>query len=252
LVNFAALAVLAIAGGCPCCTCRRSAAALAALIGFHVWQANVVWSGEPDSKNLVRWLLAGRSGLVLLLLSVSSAAAAAVWGRFGRRAEGLAYLASGAGLGVFSLLVACWAGFVLPTDTELATPIFAFYAVAALVAAWALGRRGSEYPQAQQGLACLATALWFVALFHAVGRNEVCIAWLSQWLIEPDRPWTLALVVHSLSTALVALGFAAPTLGRQMVRKWDRHRASMHRSQSHFRRHRAFCISENGTGTGHP
>ncbi|MCL4204336.1 MAG: hypothetical protein KJ000_17775 [Pirellulaceae bacterium] len=213
LVNFTALAVLAVGGRLPVLHAPAvGCLALAALVGFHVWQANVAWSGEPDSKNLVQWLLAGRSGLVLLLLSVLSAAVATVWDRFGRRAEGLAYLAASGGLGGLSLLVACWAGFILQTDTPLTTPIFAFYAVAALAAAWALGRRGSEYPQAQQGLAGLATVLWFVAWFHAVGRNEVCIAWLSEWLIEPDRPWTLALVAHSLSTALAALVIAAPTL----------------------------------------
>jgi hypothetical protein len=187
-------------------------AALSGLIGFHVWQANLVWGGDPVSQQVTRWLLAGRSGLVLLVLSVLAAVTAGVWNRWGRRAESLAYLASAAGLSGLSLLVAFWTGFGQGVDIALATPIFAFYAVAAFAAVCVLTRHPTGSAAWEVGLAWAASGLWFVALLHALWQNEFCIAWLSEWLIEPNRPWILALVAHSLSASLAALVLALPDL----------------------------------------
>jgi hypothetical protein len=210
LVNGVMLTVLALMGRLPVLHVPAvGCAALAGLIGFHVWQANLTWGGQPPVQQVVGWLLAGRSGLLLLLLSILAAVGAAAWSRVGRRAESLAYWASAGGLGGLSLLVAFWAGFADGRDVPLATPVFAFYALAALAAACELGRRGSDRSTVD-GLAWAATVLWLAALVHALWQNQVCIDWLSTWLIEPDRPWTLALVTHSLTIALTALGLAVP------------------------------------------
>jgi hypothetical protein len=211
LVNFAALTVLAIMGQLPVLHVPAvGCAALSGLIGFHVWQANLVWGGDPVSEQVTDCLLAGRSGLVLLALSVLAAVAAAVWNRVGRRAECLAYLASVGGLSGLSLLVAFWAGFGPGSDIALATPVFAFYAIAAFAAVCVATRHPTGNPEFELGLTWAASVLWFVALLHALWQNEFCIAWLSKWLIEPDRPWILALVAHSLSASLAALVLALP------------------------------------------
>ncbi len=213
VVNFVTLAVLAILGRLPVLHAPGVAClSLAALVGFHVWQANVSVGSETSSIELTRWLLAGRSGALLSLLAVFSVAAAAVWDRLGRRGDAAAYLLSGAGLGALSLLVAAWSGFGPGADTPLATPIFAFYALAALAASLVVSRLEPLRLPLAQALTWGAAVLWFAALIHGLWLNDVCTAWLSEWVIAPDRPWTLALLAHSLSISAVALVLTAPQL----------------------------------------
>lgn len=216
-LNFAILTPLAVAGRLPALHVpAMGCAALAGLIGFHVGQGNLTWADPQSVQHVIGWLLAGRSGLVLLAFSVLASLAGVVWERAGRPADNLACLASAGMLSVLSLLIALWDGFEGGRDVALATPIFAFYAVAALVAARSIGRWTSGSLQIVRALAWTATGLWFVALLHALWQNPVSIQWLTAWQIRPDRPWIQALVAHSLTVAVTAFGLALPEL-RQTV-----------------------------------
>ncbi|MCH5374092.1 MAG: hypothetical protein JJ992_08955, partial [Planctomycetes bacterium] len=213
LVNFATLAVLAVVGRLPVLHAPAVAClGLAALVGFHVWQGNVEWGAATSQSELARWLVAGRSGVVLSLLAAFSVAAAAVWDRIGRREDGMVYLLSGAGLAGISLLVAVWSGFGPGRDTDLATPIFAFYAVAAFVAGLVISRAGPQRLPVVQTLTWTASILWFAALIHAMLLNEVCMIWLSEWQIPLDRPWVLTLLAHAITISILAVALAAPQL----------------------------------------
>ncbi|TVS18705.1 MAG: hypothetical protein EA424_10345 [Planctomycetaceae bacterium] len=223
-LNFAILTPLAVAGRLPALHVPAiGCAALAGLIGFHVWQANLTWTGPQTVQHVTGWLLAGRSGLVLLTFSILAVLAGVGWERQGRRSDNLACLASAGALSILSLLIAFWDGFGGGRDLALTTPIFAFYAIISLLATWAIGRwRIIASLEIERALAWTATGLWFAALLHAVWQNPIGIGWLTAWQIQPYRPWTHALVVHSLTVALTAFGLALPEIRQTVRQRWDR------------------------------
>lgn len=205
-VNFVALAALAAGGRLPVLHVPAAACLAAAiLVGFHVAQGNVGSGTEVTSVELARWLIAGRSAVVLALLSVLSLAAAAAWARFSCAAEAWANLASAAGLGAASLAAAAWAGFGPGADRELATPVMAFFAIASLAAAVIVSRREADKWRASESLTWIAAGLWLAALLHATWWNELSAGWLEPRLWQPYRPITLALLTHALSLVLAAL-----------------------------------------------
>src|SRR5207237_10419203 len=117
-----------------------------------------------------------------------------------RRPAALAYLSATLGLGILSTLIATYAGFSSGIDRDLATPIFAIYAIALLVADqrmrhWALG--------------CGGSALVFAALVHGLAWNATAIEFLANLGWQPVRPAVVALLLHG--TILAALGFVIPS-----------------------------------------
>jgi hypothetical protein len=173
--------------------------ALAGLISFHLFQGHLHVGSEGTQEDLLTVLFYGQSGVVLLVLSAIGAAAAGVWRRAARRPDAVAYLWGTLGLGILSVLVATYAGFFSGIDGDLATVVFAVYAVALLMA--------------DQRLRNLATGvagsvLVFVALAHGLGWNAHIIESLAARGWQPQRPMVVALLVHG--TIFATLGFFVP------------------------------------------
>ena len=222
LTNAAILILLALRGGLPILhTAAVGCLALALLVGFHAVQGKLPGESDAVGRQLFETLLLGRSSLVLTVLALASCGAALAWIRWKRQQDGIAYLMGAAGLAAAGLAVAFYAGFGSGGDRNLTTPVFAFYAIATMLAAALLplpiGR--NELPT-RQALAWSGSGLLLVTLIHGLWANATVTWWLSKLLWQPQRPLLAALVSHADLCAVLALLLA----GRQIALPSDQRR----------------------------
>ena len=136
LTNGVMLVWLAVRGGLPILHAAAiGCLALASLVAFHAHQGNLVETGAEPGRRLLDALLMGRSSIVLTALALISAAVSSGLIRIRRSQDAHGCLLGATGIGTASVFVALWAGFGPGGDRDLATPVFAFYAVASIVAA---------------------------------------------------------------------------------------------------------------------
>lgn len=191
------LALLAFLGRLPLLHWPAIAcAALVSVIGFHLWQGTFdAITVEQLSHRIVEAWWMGRSAVVLTALGIVVAMVAGLaWKTQREHAE--CYAWGAAGLGVFSLLIAAWAGFQQGDDGPLATPLFAFYAALLAIAAFVRPLRPFTWG---------AAALSLVAIVHALAFNQPVIEYLRAQELLIDRPVLLAVLCHANVLALAAL-----------------------------------------------
>jgi len=211
LTNGLILIGLALRGGLPILHAAAVAClALAALVAFHTFQGNPAGVGEAPGRQLLNTLLLGRNSIVLTVLALISCGAALSWLRWKRAEEAVSYLLGAAGLAGASLIVALWAGFGPGGDRDLTTPVFAFYAAAAILAAaflpLPLGRRELT---ARQALSWAGSVLLLVFFVHGLWQNTAIVEGLAERLWLPRRPLLVAALIHADLCAALALLFAA-------------------------------------------
>ncbi|MEQ8790723.1 MAG: hypothetical protein RIC55_30780 [Pirellulaceae bacterium] len=205
----AVLVALARAGRLPALYAPATAClALASLLGFH-WLLDSFGDGGVDSRHLVIVLLMGRSAL--LLTSLAAVVGAVAWSvdRAGQRNEGQRddarwLLWSAAGLGGVSVLITLYSGYSVYSeflrigpiyDRDLAAPLLAVYALAALVVGYRL-----RLPYVTW---CGALLLW-LGLAQALAFNQTAIGLLGG--LAPRRGVLTASLLHAvICTALVVV-----------------------------------------------
>ena len=225
VVNFFALSWFGFATGlAPLHVPSLASLTLAGLIAFHRFGQAIGGAGVSEDRNLVATILLGRSGVVVALMSLLTAVVARLMPcsglpphpgplpRCGGEGEGTgaraSYLVAAAGMAVFSLGIAGYAGFwpqvAQPSiDRSLPTLVFVLFGIAGMVANERLNRIE---------LAWAGAVVWLAVFLHALGWNTHLREWLDGFGLLPSRPMVVAL-----------LSFATWSLGCAIVGKY-RHR----------------------------
>ena len=172
-------------------------AALALLIGFHLFQGNVPLQVADGSQQLMPVFFWGRSGVILTVIAVLAAVVAEVFRRQGRIAVALGYLFAAGALATAGTVVALYAGFWTGIDVQWTTPLMAFVALATLAV-------GVRVPLRE--VAWAGTGLLLVAAIHAMVFNPPFMQWLAHVNMVPTWPLLAALILHAGVCALMAAG----------------------------------------------
>jgi len=229
LANFVVLVVLSITGRLPVLhVAAAGCLALAALVGFHVFQGSLDDGVGRFGRQLLALFFAGRSSIVLSVFAIACGGAGYALSRLGRKHDGIAYLQACGGLAVVSILIAANAGFGLGGDTALAAPVLAFYAIGALAGAIVVTKKGTgpicrNGPEGAshkldlspfsspynvtlgQTLSWSGIGLLLATLVQAFWLNEPLHQWLTEQGLAPQRPVLVALLSHANICALMAL-----------------------------------------------
>lgn len=203
LVNFVVLTGLAFAGRMPVLHLpATAAAAFACLVAFHLVQGRLTFDPGPSGRQLVEVLVMGRSGVVLLVLAGVASLAGGLLQWLGRKADAFGYLCGASMIGIGSISIAVYSGFVSGVDGDLATLVLAACAAAVLPVAAQTGRSSAGW---------LGSGLLLVSLVHALGWNLSIQAELAQLGVMPARPLVVAILLHATVITLLAMSAVAWT-----------------------------------------
>ncbi|MBC8354714.1 MAG: hypothetical protein H8E66_22265 [Planctomycetes bacterium] len=196
--TFTSLTLLAGVGRLPALHVPAIACgSLALLVAFHAAQSSFVGYEGNLSRRMYELFFLGRSGVILTVIAVVIAGAAAVLLRQGRRASAFSYLVGCATIAGLSVLLAVSVGFfgAEAQESNLASPVLLFYAVALFVA---------SYFVPTTALTWTGSTLLLISFVHMGGWNTAVEGWLTTASLSPTRPVLLATILHGLVAATIA------------------------------------------------
>lgn len=195
ILNGISLTLLALQGRFPLCHIPALACvSFATLLSFHVLGGTLPLQGVTQHI-LLEALLLGRSAIVLLVLALLAGVGAVFLKQKQHLADAQFYLYAAGGLSVCSSLVAIYAGFDARTDDMWTSLALLLNALLFLAANWQVRR---------QVLSGIGSALWFLALQHALCLNAPFRNWLQEMQLKPDAPFVWGCLIHA-STGLIFL-----------------------------------------------
>ncbi|WP_339735759.1 hypothetical protein [uncultured Gimesia sp.] len=197
VVNGISLTLLAIQGRFALCHIPALiSTAIAGLLGFHILTDTIALQGTSQ-RMLIEALLLGRSAIVLISFAILTSLGA-IWLKLARKAEAARYYLYTAGcFSIGSSLIAVYAGYITRTDDVWCSLALLINAFIFLFANWQARK---------QVLSVLASALWFLALQHALCINTPVQNWLAEIKLLPDAPFVWGCLIHATSGLLFLLG----------------------------------------------
>ena len=180
---------------------------LAYLVGFNLATGHMAWSDKQDHEILqivpmLRSLLSAVSGTALAPLVLLLAVASSAWRRAGRAGDGLIYLYSTVPIAALSLLLVSCYGFGVEDDPWGVTWVYAFYAVAALGAAFVPGYDRAAWA----GSLLLLAALWQGLVFKFADTLGLEFPGVAALLLHGSLMSTGALVLRATSAPARSVG----------------------------------------------
>lgn len=197
IVNGISLTLLAVKGRFALCHIPALiSVAIAGLLGFHVLADTITLQGTSQ-RMLIEALLLGRSAIVLILFAILTSLASLWLNRANQRETARYYLYGAGCFSIGSSLIAVYAGYISRTDDIWCTLALLINTVIFLSANWQIRR---------QVLSGIASALWFLALQHALCINTPFRNGLSELKLLPDAPFVWGCLIHATCGLLFLLG----------------------------------------------
>lgn len=213
IVNGISLTLLAINGRFAVCHIPALiSASLAGLLGFHVLTDTIALQGTSQ-RMLIEALLLGRSAIVLISFAILTSLAGVWLKRTSKSEAGKYYLYAAGCFSIGSSLIAVYGGYFTRTDDIWCTLALLINAITFLFANWQVRK---------QVLSGFASALWFLALQHALCIDTPFRNWLSERALLPDAPFVWGCLIHATSGLLFLIGLHFwSRSGTQLTQPWS-------------------------------
>lgn len=200
IVNSISLATLAFQGRFPLCHIPALiSAAIAGLLGFHLFTGTITWEGTTQAA-LIESLLLGRSSIVFAVFTILTTVGTLFLKREEKQEDVRYFLYAAGCFSVLSTLIAAYAGFVTQTDLNWTTLALLMNTVFCLLANWRVRR---------MSLSGIASFLGFLTLQHALCLNTTFRSGLSHFKMLPDAPFVWGCFIHATTGLLflIALNY---------------------------------------------